>query len=164
VDGIVDATALVVGIAEATRVLVGNKPVSVETSVPALPVMVTIDPVIFSRIILNLARNVIQFTQRGTVTIALQVIGSTLEVVVNDTGRSFRPSCPADLSTAIDCAGATMAVTDVGVCPGLIDSRDLALLIGGSISMRSVYGRKAMFTLTLPLSPDDRRGGLYAVE
>jgi signal transduction histidine kinase len=163
-DSVVDATALIAGIAETTRVLVGDKPVSVETSVPALPVMVTTDPVMLGRIILNLAKNAVRFTQRGTITIALQVIGSTLEVVVTDTGRGFRPNRLADSTTAMDHPGGTGSGADPGTGPGLVASWDLARLIGGSLAMRSVYGRGAMFTLTLPLRGAERRGGLYAVE
>lgn len=164
VDGIVDATALVAGIAETTRVLVGDKPVNVQMFVPTLPVMVTTDPVMLSRIILNLAKNAVRFTQRGTITIALQVIGSTLEVVVTDTGRGFRPNRLADHTAAMGSVGSAEAGTDAKFGPGLVASWDLARLIGGSLSMRSVYGRGAMFTLTLPLRAADRWGGLYTVE
>jgi signal transduction histidine kinase len=163
-DGIVDAALLVVGVAETTRILVGSKPVSVEVSVPSLPVVVTTDPGILGRIILNLARNAVQLTERGTITIALHIIGSTLEVVVTGTGSGLRQNSSADPSAAGDRIGAAMPVTDMKVGPGLITSRDLARLIGGSITMRSVYGRGAMFTLTLPLPTEERRGGLYAVE
>ncbi|MHB8844204.1 MAG: sensor histidine kinase [Nitrospirota bacterium] len=163
-EGIIDATALIAGVAETTRVLVGDKPVCVRISVPSLPVMVTTDPAILGRIVLNLAKNAVRFTQRGTITIALQVIGSTLEVVVTDTGRGFRPRRPSDPSIAADRISACEAGAEAWTGTGLAAVWDLARIIGGSLSMRSVFGRGAMFTLTLPLRSADRWGGLYAVE
>ncbi len=164
VDGIVDATALVAGIAETTRILAGDKPMSVELTAPDLPVMITTDPVMFRQIIMDLANNAIRFTERGKITIALKVIGCTLEVVVTDPGSGFRPQCLADFSTSMDRAGNAGSRIDAGIGLGLSVSRDLARLIGGSISVRSVYGRGAMFTFTLPLRAAGRQGSLYAVE
>jgi signal transduction histidine kinase len=164
VDRIVDVSALVTRIAETTRVIVGDKPVSVVMSVPSLPVMVTTDPVILCRIILNLAKNAVRFTQQGTITIALQVIGNTLEVVVTDTGGGFRPNRLADYTTAMERFGNAGSGDDAGPGPCLVASSDLARLINGSLTERSKYGRGAMFTLTLPLRCAERRGGLYAVE
>ncbi len=164
VDGIVDVTALVAGIAETTHSLAGDKPVTIETTVPSLSVMVTTDPVMLRQIILNLLHNAIQFTERGTITIALKVIGSTLEVVITDTETGGRPQRLADIADAMDRAGNAGSQVDAGLGPVLSVSRNFARLIGGSISVRSVYGRGAMFTLTLPLRSAERRGGLYAVE
>ena len=163
-DGIVDATALVTGTAETMRILAGDKPVTIETMVPSLPVMVTTDPVMLRQIILNLLNNVIQFTERGKITIALKVIGSTLEIVVTDTGTDGRPQRLADIDDATDHAVNAGSQVDTGLGPVLNVSRNFARLIGGSISMRSVFGRGAMFTLTLPLRTAEHRGGLYAVE
>ena len=67
-------------------------------------------------------------------------------------------------TTAADHAGNAGVEADAKFGPGLVASWDLARLIGGSLSMRSVYGRGAMFTLTLPLRAADRWGGLYTVE
>jgi signal transduction histidine kinase len=164
VDGIVDVTALVAGTAETTRILAEDKLVTVETTVPSLPVMIMTDPVMLRQIILNLLNNAIQFTERGKITIALKVIGSTLEVVVTDTGTGFRPNRLVDPADAMDRAGNAGSQVDAVLSPVLSVSKNFARLIGGSISARSVHGRGAMFTLTLPLRSAERRGGLYAVE
>jgi signal transduction histidine kinase len=164
VDSIVDATALVAGIAETTRILVEDKSVSVELMTPDLPVMVATDPIMLRRIITNLVVNALRSTERGKITIILQVIGSTPEIVVTDTGSHYQHQRPTDLDVAMDRAGNTGSLADEANVPGLNTSRDLARLIGGSISVRSVYGRGSMFTLTLPLRAADRRRDLYAVE
>jgi signal transduction histidine kinase len=164
VDSIVDATALVAGIAETTRILVGDKPVSVELITPDLPVMVETDSIMLRRIITNLVVNALRSAARGKITIVLQVIGSTPEIVVTDMDSDYRHQRPTDLDAATDRAGNTGSLVDVANVPGLNASRDLARLIGGAISARSVYGRGAMYTLTLPILAADRRRDLYAVE
>ena len=112
----------------------------------------------------GLVDNAIRFTERGKITIALKVIGSALEVVVTGTGNGFSPRRPAGLATAMGHAGDAGSRVHAGPGPGLGVRRDLARLIGGSISMRRVYGRGAMFTFTLRLRAAERRGGLYTVE
>jgi signal transduction histidine kinase len=163
-DSIVDATALVAGIAETTRILAGDKPVLVELMAPDLPVLVTTDPDVLMRIVMDLVRNALRSTECGKITLALKIIGSTPEIVVTDTGHGYRPNRPAGPDAEMDHAGIAGSRVDEATVPGLNASRDLARRIGGSISVRSVYGRGAMFTLTLPLRAADRRRDLYAVE
>jgi signal transduction histidine kinase len=163
VNSIVDVTALVAGIAETTRILVEDKPVSVELITPDIPVMVATDSVILRQIITNLVVNALRSTERGKITIILQVIGSAPEIVVIDTGNGCRHQRPHDLDAAKNYAD-TGSLVDGANVPGLNTSRDLARLFGGSISVRSLYGRGAMLTLTLPILAEDRRRDLYAVE
>jgi signal transduction histidine kinase len=164
VNVIVDATALVAGIAATARILTGNRPVSVELIVPDHPVMVMTDPVILRRIVIDLAVNALRSTERGMITIALKVIGSTPEIVFTDTGAGFRSKRLVDLPAATGPAGNIKPEIDAKLDPCLNVSRDDARLIGGSVSARSVYGRGASITLTLPLCPAERRRDLYTVD
>ena len=164
INGIIDATALVAGIAETTRILAGDKPVSVELMIPDLPILVMTDPVVLRRVVMTLVSNTLRTMERGKITISLRVIGSTPEIVVTGTGSGYRPNLPAGRDAAMDRAGNAVSRIDEANVPGLGVSRYLTRLIGGSISVRSVYGRGAMFTLTLPLRAADRRRDLYAVE
>jgi signal transduction histidine kinase len=159
----VDVTALVAEIAETTSILAGLRSLSVELTLPSLPIMVTTDPDLFRQVIMSLMSNSIRSTERGTISIALNIIGSTLEVVITDTGSGFRPQRVSELAFELDHACKEGPRIDAGIGIDLRVGSHAARLIGGSISVRGVCGRGSMFTFTLPIRAA-LRGGLYAVE
>ncbi|HYA86278.1 MAG TPA: ATP-binding protein [Nitrospirota bacterium] len=158
-----DASLLVDDIAEMTRVLVGSKPVKVKVMSPSMPVMVISDPIKLRQIIMNLANNAVKFTERGEITITLAIIGSRLEIVINDTAPGIREEHREKLFTAFCQIEDAKTNTREGTGLGLTLSKKLAELIGGSISVTSIYGEGTAFTVSLPLQNIEHRG-LYDVE
>lgn len=114
------------------------------------------DVVRIRQILYNLIDNAIKFTQRGLVTITLELgrpKGTTLQLrgSVKDTGigmsdevvsRLFTPFTQADSSTTRKYGGTGL---------GLSICRSLVSLMGGEISVVSQEGQGSDFTFTIPL-------------
>lgn len=160
----VNASALIAEVAETTRILVGKKPVSVEVSVPALPVMIFTDPVKLRQIVLNLASNAAKFTEAGSIAITLTIIGNKMEIAVTDTGMGIKKEHLDRLFTAFGQIEDAKTKQHEGTGLGLTISKNFVELIGGAISLSSVFGKGTTFTVTLPLQNKERQGGLYNAE
>jgi PAS domain S-box-containing protein len=117
------------------------------------------DPLRLRQILLNLIGNALKFTEQGRVTVHGSVEeadgepGGRLRLDIVDTGIGIAPErlnaifeqfAQADESTAGRYGGSGL---------GLTISGDLARLMGGSISVRSVVGAGSTFSLILPLRP-----------
>ena len=167
--GCVSTPRLIADIAETTRVLVGNKPVNVKVMSPVMPVMVTTDPIKLRQIVMNLASNAAKFTERGEITITLAIIGSGIEIPVKDTGPGISEEHREKLFVAFSQIEDAKTKTHEGTGLGLTISKNLAELIGGSISVKSIYGLESIygegttFTVSFPIL-NVERGGLYATE
>ena len=141
----------------------GEKGVSLETVVDSdarLPMM--IDAVRVRQILINLVSNAIKFTAEGGVTLSVSTVlqepdKAEVRITVTDTGpgisvenqtRLFQPYAQArDMRAQGPAAG---AATGTGL--GLVISRRLAELMGGSLMMRSEQGKGTAMTLMLPLT------------
>jgi len=150
-------------IADTTRILVGNKPVTVEVSAPALPIMITTDPIKLRQIVTNLASNAAKFTESGRIVITLAIAGSRLEIAVSDTGLGIKEEDLDKLFNAFSQIEDAKTKMHQGTGLGLAISKNLAGLIGGSISITSAFGKGTTFTLSLPIQ-NIEQGGLYDTE
>jgi signal transduction histidine kinase len=159
-----NAVTLISEIAETTRILIKKKPISVEVTVPAMPVMISTDNVRLRQILVNLVSNAAKFTEEGKISITLSVIGSWMEIAVSDTGIGIREEDLHKLFIAYGRIEDAKTKKREGTGLGLIISRNLAELLGGTISITSIYGKGTTFVLSLPIQNMERLGGLYNVE
>ena len=102
------------------------------------------------QILLNLVSNAIKFTDiGGSITVACEQSGASVRIVVTDTGRGI----PSDkLNTIFDPfvqVNKQFTRDQEGVGLGLSISRGLALGMQGDLTVESVLGAGARFTLTL---------------
>lgn len=128
-----------------------------------LPESINSDPVRLRQILVNLVGNAVKFTEQGEVRISIQYQPDTadssvhgrLQISVIDSGigmsdeaviRLFQSFSQADTSTTRRFGGTGL---------GLRISRDLAVLLGGDITVRSVVGEGSSFTLSLPVVCSD---------
>jgi CheY-like chemotaxis protein/anti-sigma regulatory factor (Ser/Thr protein kinase) len=124
---------------------------------PAVPDRIVTDPLRLRQILGNLLSNAVKFTASGEVRLSAAVLDEAppgaLRFVVEDTGigmsdavmqRLFAPFMQADGSTTRDFGG-----TGLGLCI----SRQLALLLGGELTVASVPGKGSAFSLILKLVP-----------
>ncbi|WP_051340535.1 sensor histidine kinase [Azospirillum halopraeferens] len=109
------------------------------------------DPVLLSRIILNLITNAVRHTRSGRVLVGCRHGEDALRIEVWDTG----PGIPADEIEAIFDEfrrGSGAAAGDGRLGLGLCIVRRTADLLGFGIRVRSQVGRGSCFAVTLPWS------------
>ncbi|MGI4849921.1 MAG: response regulator, partial [Janthinobacterium lividum] len=103
------------------------------------------------QIVKNLVSNAIKFTETGSVKLSISAqADGMLAFVVADTGIGIAPDQQAIIFEAFRQADGTTSRKYGGTGLGLSISRDLATLMGGSISVASSAGEGSSFTLLLP--------------
>ena len=114
------------------------------------------DPLRLRQILMNLIGNAVKFTAQGEVVVKADILSiepdrATLQITVSDTGvgmdeatiaKIFEPFTQADESTSRRFGGSGL---------GLAICRELAELLGGTITVTSTPKVGSTFTLTLPL-------------
>jgi len=129
---------------------------------PQLPMALVGDPSRLRQVLLNLGYNAVKFTERGEVTIGVDVVerGETsvrLRFDIRDTGigmtpaqqdRLFQPFSQADASTSRRYGGTGL---------GLAISRQLVRLMGGEIEVESTQGAGSCFHFCLRFDLQDAR-------
>jgi PAS domain S-box-containing protein len=140
-------------VATALRPLAEAKGLRFETSTPPDEMVVRADRRALSQILLNLVNNAIKFTDAGGVTMALirrdTDAGRVVEFAVTDSGIGIHPDDQTKLFQAFTQVDPSGKRRHEGTGLGLHLSRKLAELLGGTIAVRSEYGRGSTFTLTL---------------
>lgn len=122
------------------------------------------DPTRLRQIVLNLVSNAIKFTHRGSVSVRCDLAGEnsqdarvSLRIAVTDTGiglssealsRLFQPFSQADSSTTRRFGGTGL---------GLVISRELANLMGGTIEVVSEPGKGSTFAAVIPFDALSRQ-------
>jgi signal transduction histidine kinase len=110
------------------------------------------------QVVLNLLSNAVKFTpEGGSITVLCGRREQTVTIAVRDTG----PGIPEDKLEAIFDPfvqlGRTLTSKHEGAGLGLAISRDLARAMDGDVSVESVEGEGATFTLSLPfVRPTDQ--------
>ncbi|VXD04423.1 Two-component system sensor histidine kinase/response regulator [Pseudomonas sp. 8Z] len=116
-----------------------------------LPHMLFTDRQRAEQILRNLLSNAFKFTDHGGVTLNISRHDEqTLAFVVRDSGIGIAPDQQDVIFQAFRQADGTTNRRHGGTGLGLSISRDLAALLGGSISVHSVPNEGSSFTLLLP--------------
>jgi signal transduction histidine kinase/CheY-like chemotaxis protein len=140
-------------VASIMSVSAGEKELELRMTVePEVPRMLVGDALRLQQVLVNLAGNAIKFTERGKVSVLVQRMTSSplkLRFCVRDTGigmneeqlaRLFSPFTQGDLSITRRFGGTGL---------GLVISRNLIELMGGTIEVESVEGKGTEFRFTL---------------
>ncbi len=103
------------------------------------------------QILKNLLSNALKFTEAGKVSLTVSATPSgQLAFAVQDSGIGIRSDQQQLIFEAFQQADGTTSRRYGGTGLGLSISRDLAALLGGSISVQSAEGQGSTFTLVLP--------------
>jgi PAS domain S-box-containing protein len=113
------------------------------------------DPTRLKQILTNLLSNAIKYNRDGGgVRVRLRTVGEDqLAIDVADDGLGMSPAQLAELFQPFNRLGRERSAVE-GTGIGLVISRRLAELMGGTLQARSVEGQGSVFTLTLPLAPE----------
>ncbi len=109
------------------------------------------DSVRVRQILYNLVSNALKFTEHGAVNVTVSRRRGGLRLVVSDSGIGVAADKLAGLFQKFEQADASMTRRYGGTGLGLAICRDLAQLMGGTISAKSAPGEGATFTVDLPL-------------
>jgi protein-histidine pros-kinase len=148
--------AVIEEVSTTLRTLAEGKNLKLEIVLPEHEINVRTDRRSLTQILINLTNNAIKFTQRGTVRLQLHEREEngelTADISVSDTGLGIRKEDQPKLFQAFTQVDNSSTRAYEGTGLGLHVSQKLALMIGGSISFESEYGRGSMFTVSLPLT------------
>lgn len=154
----VDVGSLMNDVAEMTRILLKGKPVDVRVMTPPESAMIMTDQIKLRQILTNLTSNAAKFTDHGTIDICLTNIAGSMVIEVRDTGVGIRKEDLDLIFTAFSQVEDAATKAHEGTGLGLTISRNLAKLIGGTISVASTYGKGSTFSLSLPITQTTTEG------
>ncbi|RQR62792.1 sensor histidine kinase [Burkholderia sp. Bp9126] len=119
-----------------------------------VPEWVCGDPVRLRQILTNLVGNAIKFTERGQVELAVSSPEHGLVAfAIADSGIGIAPDVSAQLFQPFQQADSSTARKYGGTGLGLVISRQLAEMMGGTLTVESAPGRGSVFTVTARLEP-----------
>ncbi|MGH8384230.1 MAG: response regulator [Pseudomonas sp.] len=115
------------------------------------PTMMFTDRQRLEQVIKNLLSNAVKFTEKGRVSLSVAPAPNDgIAFIVSDSGIGIAAEHQDSIFEAFRQADGTTNRRYGGTGLGLSISRDLAALLGGSISVSSTPGQGSMFTLALP--------------
>ena len=147
-DEVLDQTAAVISVKAAEKGI--EFVCSVEDDVP--PVLVG-DPLRLGQVLLNLTGNAVKFTEAGRIVVKAVLVDMDsalcrLRFSVEDTGIGIPEEKIEEIFTAFSQADASITRRFGGTGLGLAISRYLVELMGGELSVESIFGRGSTFFFT----------------
>jgi signal transduction histidine kinase len=113
--------------------------------------LVRVDPEKTIQILLNLLSNAIKFTpQNGLIQVSVEEVDGMACVKVRDNGPGIEWDRQEQIFEPFVQVGRTLSGTSEGTGLGLAISRDLARAMNGDLTVESVPGQGATFTMCLP--------------
>ena len=147
----VNLETLVRGVAELLSPRAHEKGLEIAWSVAPDAPDVMADEGRLRQVLFNLAGNAVKFTETGGISATLFEAEGRVALQVRDTGPGVPPEQLPTLFDRFIQADASMTRRYGGSGLGLAISRELALRMGGEITVESAVGRGSTFTVWLPL-------------
>ncbi len=146
------------GLIQQTLLLIGSKADEQETTLkftvdPGVPKYIHTDGLRIRQILINLLGNAIRFTPEGQVDVAVQCRGDILSIEVADNGEGMSEDALSRIFQAYGQAERSTFRRFGGTGLGLTISRQLCLLMGGDLTVRSQKGVGSSFTATMRIEP-----------
>ncbi|MCM2331933.1 MAG: ATP-binding protein [Pseudomonas sagittaria] len=136
------------------RAFAASKGLSLEVQLPTdLPASLRCDRTRLLQVLSNLLHNAIKFTTTGQIRLNVRQSNGELCFAVADSGPGIASDQHELIFERFRQADTFVTRQHPGTGLGLALSRELAAIMGGSISLSSAPGQGSVFTLHLPLSP-----------
>jgi signal transduction histidine kinase/CheY-like chemotaxis protein len=103
------------------------------------------------QVLLNLLSNACKFTERGTVTLAVERGDGRIQFFVRDTGIGMTETQQERLFQAFSQVDSSVSQRYGGTGLGLAISRRFCQMMGGDVTVDSVQGQGSTFTVRLPI-------------
>lgn len=120
---------------------------------PDVPPTLLCDGLRLKQVLNNLLSNAMKFTDTGSVAIEVDTAGDTVRFHVVDTGPGIPEHLHETIFEKFRQGNDQVSAQHGGTGLGLALSRALAALMGGTLTLVSIEGQGARFTLTLPRPP-----------
>ena len=145
------------------QVRIASKPIELIIDVdPDIPEILLGDPLRLSQIFTNLINNATKFTEKGNITLRIEMEQATemnvrLSISVSDTGIGMSPEQVSRLFNAFTQADGSTTRKYGGTGLGLVICKSLVELMGGQLNVESTagVGSKFSFRLTFPIAPQN---------
>jgi signal transduction histidine kinase len=120
---------------------------------PSMPTKIYSDSEALTKIVTNLLSNAIKFTQEGKVHLEIEQQDNTMVIQVFDTGIGIPEEKQALIFESFRQVDSSTKRAFGGTGLGLFIVKQLAQLLGGTVSVSSKSGEGSIFTVRLPLTP-----------
>ena len=147
----VNPAKLVGEVRDALRGLAAEKRIDIGLEMDPALTTASLDPSKFKQILFNYLSNAIKFTpDGGEVTIRTSVEGHTFRLEVEDTGIGIKPEDRGRLFAEFRQLDAGTAKRHPGTGLGLALTKRIVEAQGGTVAVRSEFGRGSTFAAVLP--------------
>jgi CheY-like chemotaxis protein/signal transduction histidine kinase len=153
----VDMEALVDECGSTVREILRGKQVELRTFVDGGAKDVFTDPLKLKQVLLNLLSNAAKFTDTGEVVLTATAQGPQLTIVVEDTGAGIPSDQMAHIFEKFRQVDGSPSRRIGGTGLGLAIVREVAKLLGGTVTVKSTLGRGSAFTVVLSKAIDRQR-------
>lgn len=149
-------------VAALAEVRIAGRPIELIVDVdPDIPEILMGDPLRLSQIFTNLVNNATKFTEKGDITLKVELENITeknvrLAFSVKDTGIGMTPEQLSRLFNAFTQADGSTTRKYGGTGLGLVISKSLVELMGGKMQVESTsgVGSRFFFSISLPIAPN----------
>lgn len=133
------------------RLLAGEKGLALDLQVDnSVPQLISTDPLRLRQILINIIGNAVKFTERGLVSVKVQLMNGKLAFLVKDTGQGISEEQASQLFQSFTQADSSIVRKFGGTGLGLVLSKHLAKLLGGDVELtESKLGKGSTFTITI---------------
>jgi len=151
-----DFDLLIDNIGSMTQFLVDGKGIAFRLTTQEHPHLCLYgDDVRLRQVLLNLIGNAVKFTNEGYVQLAITIAEKTIRITVSDTGIGIQPENLPMLFDAFEQVDVLKNRSTKGTGLGLTIARSIIEMMGGEITVESVYGRGSSFHVEIPKIPGD---------
>jgi signal transduction histidine kinase len=105
----------------------------------------------FKQVLMNLLSNAIKFSDQGSISVTVGVLGEDVSVSISDCGIGIRNEDIEKLFNPFRQIDMSSTKQHEGTGLGLYLCKKILALIHGAISVKSEYGRGSTFTFILPM-------------
>ncbi len=118
---------------------------------PNVPDPILADPHLLRRVLAHLLDNAVKFTERGHVSLVVDVLDSRIRFMVSDTGPGITPEAESAIFESAFAPDNAVTRRHGGIGVGLTICRRLVAAMGGRMSHESEPGRGSEFHFVIPL-------------
>jgi len=151
-----DFNMMIENIGSMAQIMVKDKNITFRLSMQEqTPICLYGDDVRLRQVLLNLIGNAIKFTEKGHVQLTIRFTEKTVLLTISDTGTGIPEESIPKLFEAFEQADAEKNRDKTGTGLGLTITKSIIDMMGGQITVESIYGQGSSFHVEIPMAPGD---------